>query len=119
MLIYRPSCRYFKSVHPFCPIINKIAFLEQYYFHNPCPPDKYLLYAVLAVATRFMLAGPSEDRLWDRDVILSLRQTLWNRAEEVLINVHRRSKVSTVQTLILLSIFFDMTENVEDDTFHW
>ncbi|KAI9494489.1 fungal-specific transcription factor domain-containing protein [Zychaea mexicana] len=112
---------FFNHIHPHCPILNKVSFLEQYYFQNPHEPDEYLLYAICAVATQFL---SMEDDLVtgttvSRETVVSVRNNLRERANKILEVVYKRSQISTVQTLILLSMFVSMAQDDDDDSVHW
>ncbi|KAI8143193.1 fungal-specific transcription factor domain-containing protein [Fennellomyces sp. T-0311] len=112
---------YFNHIHPHCPILNKVSFLEQYYFENPHHPDEYLLYAICAVATQFL---SMEDDLVtgttiNRETVITIRHCLREKANRILEIVYKRSQISTVQTLILLSMFVSMSSDDDDDTVQW
>ncbi|KAG0164247.1 hypothetical protein DFQ30_010236 [Apophysomyces sp. BC1015] len=115
--------RYFAQVHPYCPIINKITFLEQYYFHNPNPPDEYLLYAVCSVGARFLSVDfdPHMESISNisSSTVMWLRMEFRRKAKKILEVVYKRSKISTIQTLMLLTMFVDASEHETEDTAHW
>lgn len=52
-------------------------------------------------------------------VLLSLHQIFRERAEKLLAVVYRRSKISTIQTLILLATFVNTSKEEDDDTLQW
>lgn len=112
--------RYFTRVHMYCPVINKIQFLEQYYFHNPSPPDKYILFAMTSIG----LAVFSPEILNIESFHISAEQldechqALKLKAHKLLGIVYKRSMISTVQALILLSMFTSH-EFDDEDTSHW
>lgn len=115
--------RYFRYVHPTAPLINKIAFLEQYYFQNPTLPDEYLLYSICSVAGKYMA---KERQLLAKhnisvETMYSLNQILYERAEKVLDTVFRRSSINTVSTLVLLASFCPTNDQSEqdDDRLQW
>lgn len=113
---------YFRYIHPYNCAINKIAFLEQYYYANPHPPDHYLLYAMFASAIRLVpISGfhlPGGTFVGEQD-ISALRHSLRAESQRAVELAHKRSRISTVQTLIILTMFMDMSDNDEEDTMHW
>ncbi|KAI9494485.1 fungal-specific transcription factor domain-containing protein [Zychaea mexicana] len=114
---------YFVYVQPNIPILNKLSFLEQYYFQNPHPPDQYLLGAVCVVATDFLhfqddyVVGTN----FDRKTIAIIKQALRDKVMKIMEVVYRRSRISTLQTLVLLAHFVTMCDEneEEDDSIHW
>lgn len=115
--------RYFRYIHPTAPFINKIAFLEQYYFQNPQLPDKYLLYSVCSVAGKYL--AKEKEMLAKHNIsvetMYALNQQLYARAEKVLETVFRRSSINTVSALILLASFSPTNDQAEqdDDRLQW
>ncbi|KAI9268930.1 fungal-specific transcription factor domain-containing protein [Phascolomyces articulosus] len=112
---------FFNHIHPHCPVVNKVSFLEQYYFQNPHAPDEYLLYAICAVSTLFL---SMEDDLVTgttvcRETVVAVRNSLREKANKILEVVYKRSQISTVQTLVLLSMFVSMAGDDDDDSVHW
>ncbi|KAJ8654272.1 hypothetical protein O0I10_010094 [Lichtheimia ornata] len=114
---------YFRYIHPTAPFINKIAFLEQYYFQNPQLPDKYLLYSVCSVAGKYL--AKEKEMLAKHNIsvetMYALNQQLYARAEKVLETVFRRSSINTVSALILLASFSPTNDQAEqdDDRLQW
>ncbi|KAL0074955.1 fungal-specific transcription factor domain-containing protein [Phycomyces blakesleeanus] len=114
---------YFTHVHAYCPILNKIGFLEQYYYHNPNPPDEYLLYAICAIGARFINFESQIDlreycNISTED-LRTLQVTLLTRAREILGVVYKRSRVGSVQTLLILTMFVEDSDDDAEDTSHW
>ncbi|KAI7879302.1 hypothetical protein K492DRAFT_208357 [Lichtheimia hyalospora FSU 10163] len=112
---------YFRYVHVAAPLVNKIGFLEQYYFQNPQPPDEYLLYTICAVACHFMIKEKDLNTRYKItvDTIRSLHQCFQTRAQKLLETVFRRSKLSTVSALVLLASFVNMSQGEDDDRLQW
>ncbi|KAI9268935.1 fungal-specific transcription factor domain-containing protein [Phascolomyces articulosus] len=114
---------YFTFVQPHIPILNKLSFLEQYYFQNPHPPDEYLLSAMCVVATDFLhfqddyVIGTN----FDRKTIHIIKRCLRDKAMKIMEVVYRRSRISSLQTLILLATFVTLCDSSdeEDDSIHW
>ncbi|KAG1220849.1 hypothetical protein G6F35_006414 [Rhizopus arrhizus] len=52
---------YFTRVHTSCAVVNKIEFLEQYYFHNSSSPDKYLTYSIAFLGSMIASADDFEE----------------------------------------------------------
>ncbi|KAG2229124.1 hypothetical protein INT48_005483 [Thamnidium elegans] len=111
---------YFTRVHMYCPIINKIQFLEQYYFHNPTPPDKYILFAMTSIVLSVFLPNvvKIDSFKYTVEQLTECQEVLKEKALKLLAIVYKRSMISTVQALILLSMFTN-TEVDEEDTSHW
>ncbi|KAI8143198.1 fungal-specific transcription factor domain-containing protein [Fennellomyces sp. T-0311] len=108
---------YFVYIHPHIPILNKLSFLEQYYYQNPQPPDEYLLSALCAVATEFLhyqddyVAGTNIHR----KTVTALKQSLRDKASKIMGIAYKRSQISTVQTLVLLAMFAVVVDDVEEE----
>jgi hypothetical protein len=102
-------------------MINKTQFLEQYYFHNPSPPDKYLLYAITCIGTALFIPDISlvQNFKFTIDQLHELHICLKSKAYKLLSIVYKRSMISTVQTLMLLSMFVGHGDNDDEDTSHW
>ena len=115
--------RYFRYVHPTAPLVNKIAFLEQYYFQNPHLPDEYLLYTICSVTCKYMVK--EKDLLAKHnisvDTMYAVGQQLYDRAEKVLETVFRRSNIYTVSALILLASFgpTSIQQEQDEDRLQW
>lgn len=112
--------RYFTRVHTYCPVINKTQFLEQYYFHNPTPPDQYLLFAITSIGTSLFIPEILSIKTFDftPEQLAETCNDLRAKAHKILNVVYKRSMISTVQTLMLLSMFVSH-DNDEEDTAHW
>ncbi|KAI7883058.1 hypothetical protein K492DRAFT_205750 [Lichtheimia hyalospora FSU 10163] len=113
---------YFQYVHPHLPVLHKMSFLEQYYFENPQPPDENLLCAVCALATQFMVNEQdwiATGQSFTRDMLLDAQTALQRKSEKVLENIHRKSKLSTVQALILITMFMNLGGVEEDTSMRW
>lgn len=99
-----------------------MSFLEQYYFENPQPPDENLLCAVCALATQFMVNEQdwiATGQSFTRDMLLEAQKELQKKSEKVLENVHRKSKLSTVQALILITMFMNTGEEEDGTSMRW
>ncbi|KAI8142017.1 fungal-specific transcription factor domain-containing protein [Fennellomyces sp. T-0311] len=114
---------YFTFIQPHLPLLNKLSFLQQYYYQNPHPPDEYLLSTMCAVAADFLniqddiVAGTDIDR----GTLKSIQKCLRDKAIKILQVAHRRSQVTTLQTLIILTLFICISswEDDEEDSIHW
>ncbi|KAG2221952.1 hypothetical protein INT45_010476 [Circinella minor] len=114
---------YFTFIQPYLPILNKLSFLEQYYFQNPEPPDEYLLSVMCVVAIDFLyyqddyVSGTN----FHRETIDTIKHSLRDKAMKIMGIVYRRSRISTLQTLILMSAFVTLCDlgEEEDDSVHW
>lgn len=112
--------RYFTRIHVYCPIINKTQFLEQYYFHNPTPPDKYLLFAITCVGTAIFSSEILDAQSFDigPEQLDEINNYLKDKAHQILNIVYKRPMISTVQSLMILSMFVSHDTD-EEDTAHW
>ncbi|KAI8142019.1 fungal-specific transcription factor domain-containing protein [Fennellomyces sp. T-0311] len=114
---------YFAFIHPNLPIINKLSFLQQYYYQNPGPPNEYLLSAMCAIGMDFLnfQDGLVVGTDISRDTVWSMKRCLGDKAAKVLQVAYRRSQISTVQTLILLTLFLTLSYEGDDeeDSIHW
>ncbi|KAI7876653.1 fungal-specific transcription factor domain-containing protein [Mucor mucedo] len=111
---------YFTRIHIYCPIINKTQFLEQYYFHNPTPPDKYLLFAITCVGTTIFSPEILNIQSFDLtpEQLEEMGSYLKEKAHQILNIVYKRPMISTVQSLMILSMFVSHDTD-EEDTAHW
>ena len=112
---------YFTRVHMYSPIINKTQFLEQYYYHTPTPPDKYLLYSITLIGLAIYspeVKGSHQFTL-TKEEILETYQDLKVKIHKLLSILYKRSMISTVQTLMLMSMFVGHDNDDDEDTGHW
>ncbi|KAI8889408.1 hypothetical protein K501DRAFT_100454 [Backusella circina FSU 941] len=112
---------FFTRVHQYYPVVNKIQFLEQYYFQNPCPPDKFLLWTIISIGAKVAQVWTSDiDNFnYTTDQLQDVHQRFSQLARGILSLVHQRSMISTVQTLLLLSMLVHEEKNEDEDTSHW
>jgi hypothetical protein len=108
---------YFTRIHAYCPIINKVQFLEQYYFHSPSPPDKYILFAITYIGTSIFKTDISKAKVFNYtdEQISEMQESLKAKSNKLLSIVHKRSMISTVQALMLLSMFVGYDGESEDE----
>lgn len=108
---------YFTRIHAHCPIINKVQFLEQYYFHSPCPPDKYILFAITYISTTIFKNDISKSKVFNYsdEQISEMQKSLNAKSHKLLSVVYKRSMISTVQALMLLSMFSGYDGEDEDE----
>ncbi|KAI8643426.1 fungal-specific transcription factor domain-containing protein [Parasitella parasitica] len=112
---------YFTRIHSYCPIINKVQFLEQYYYHSPSPPDKYLLYAIVFIGISIFKTDITNAKIFNFSAseLNEIEESMKTKAHKLLSIVYKRSMISTVQALMLLSMFMGHGENDDEDTSHW
>ncbi|KAI8142016.1 fungal-specific transcription factor domain-containing protein [Fennellomyces sp. T-0311] len=114
---------YFTFIQPNIPILNKLSFLQQYYYQNPHPPDEYMLSAMCAIGMDFLnfQDGLVVGTDISRDTVWSIKRSLGDKAAKILQVAHRRSQISTLQTLIMLTIFLNISSGDEDeeDSVQW
>ncbi|KAI9256919.1 fungal-specific transcription factor domain-containing protein [Sporodiniella umbellata] len=110
---------FFKRFHASCPIINKIEFLEQYYYHNPSPPDKYLMCSIAFMASIISDNEDFADRLQEEE-FMELKEQLKTKAYQIISVVHKRPFISTIQSFLMLSLYAeDEVSNEDEDMSHW
>lgn len=108
------------------PVIHKQQFLRQYNSRQPSPVPPLLLNSVFAIASRFIVDVPAATLIIDEanskeEKKLSaceLGDFFFERAEQMLETEGRKSRLSTVQSLLLLSMYFDISAEGEDSR-HW
>ncbi|KAK4510412.1 uncharacterized protein ATC70_004842 [Mucor velutinosus] len=112
---------YFTRIHNYCPVINKVQFLEQYYYHNPSPPDRYLLFAIAFIGITIFKTDITNAKVFNlsNQQLDEIEESLKNKAHKLMSIVYKRSMISTVQALMLLSMFVGHGENDDEDTSHW
>lgn len=107
-----------------CPIVNKMTFLEQYYYQDPNPCDEYLLSAICAICVRTMsildrFTLPLCITELTEDEFLEMGNAFQEKAVSIFDYIYRRSRISSVQTLILLTMFVEPPASDSDDTSYW
>ncbi|SAM01672.1 hypothetical protein [Absidia glauca] len=115
---------YFTTYHPVCPVINKMSFLEQYYYQDPSPCDEYLLCAVCAIGARALsmldrATLPACIGELSADELVDMECAFRDKTFSILDLFYKRSQISSVQTLILFTLFAETPENDSDDTSFW
>ncbi|KAF1803215.1 fungal-specific transcription factor domain-containing protein [Mucor lusitanicus] len=112
---------YFTRIHNYCPVINKVQFLEQYYYHSPSPPDRYLLFAIAFIGITIFKTDITNAKVFhlSNQQLDEIEESLKNKAHKLMSIVYKRSMISTVQALMLLSMFVGHGENDDEDTSHW
>ncbi|KAI7866613.1 fungal-specific transcription factor domain-containing protein [Spinellus fusiger] len=116
--------RYFTCAHEDFPVINKLSFLEQYYFHNPSPPDIYLLHTICGIGIHVLQvefeSGMHPCSSLTINGVKSLYDRMMEKAREVMSIAHKRSRISTVQTLALITLFGEKEDtSINATPFHW
>ena len=87
------------------------------------PPDEYLLSVICVVAIDFL--SFQDDYVigtnFHRNTIDTIKQSLRDKAMKIMGIVYRRSRISTLQTLILLSTFVTLCDDGEEEdiSVHW
>ncbi|KAI9246484.1 fungal-specific transcription factor domain-containing protein [Phascolomyces articulosus] len=103
---------YFDMLHPNCAIVDKRSFLIQYYYEYPHPVDENLFYAVCAVGSQFL---PRHEFSVTRTAGRNLRE----KAMQVMNKAYKRSSLTTVQVLILMSLLAPNSDNNEGSSTNW
>jgi hypothetical protein len=101
-----------------------MSFLEQYYYQDPSPCDEYLLCAICAIGARALsmldratlpvcIGELSADELVDMECAFR------DKTYSIFGLLYKRSQISSVQTLILFTLFAETPESDSDDTSFW
>ncbi|KAI8089619.1 fungal-specific transcription factor domain-containing protein [Halteromyces radiatus] len=115
---------YFSTYQLLCPIINKMFFLEQYYYQDPSPCDEYLLCALCTIGVRTLTlldrsALPPCILELTEDEFMEMGKAFKKRALSIFDLIYKRSRISTVQTIILMTLFVESHDTDFDDTSYW
>lgn len=102
-------------------MLNKVQFLEQYYFHKPTPPDKYILYVIAFIGVSIFIPNILSAQVFHftEEQLKEIEASLKVKSHQILNFVYKRSMISTVQALMLLSMFLRRADNDDEDTSHW
>jgi hypothetical protein len=113
--------RFFTRAHQHYPVVNKVQFLEQYYFQNPCPPDKFLLWTIIAMGAKMaqVWTGDMDNFNYTTQQLHTVHRRFCDLAHGILALAHQRSMISTVQTLLLLGMLVREEKQEDEDTSHW
>ncbi|RYP66123.1 hypothetical protein DL769_006120 [Monosporascus sp. CRB-8-3] len=106
---------YFTWVHPIIPVINRTRFVRQY--KDPKnPPSLLLLQSVLLAGSRVC----SNKQLMDANGSTTpAALTFYKRAKALYDANYEDDRVTIVQSLILLSWFWEGPEDVTKNVFYW
>lgn len=101
-----------------------MSFLEQYYYQDPNPCDEYLLCAVCAIGARALslldrTTLPVCIRELSADELGRMEGAFRDKAYSIFDLIYKRSQISSVQTLILFTLFAETPETDSDDTSFW
>ncbi|KAI7855487.1 fungal-specific transcription factor domain-containing protein [Circinella umbellata] len=108
--------RYFNFIHPRIPMIDKRSFLIQYYYQHPQPLNRLLFYAILAVGCQFLPKGdPSAEMTMERKIGRHLRE----KAMDVMQIAYKQSKITTLQTLLMMAMLVPNSANDEGSSTNW
>jgi Fungal specific transcription factor domain len=122
------ACRFFENIYIHAPFINKAQFLHGY--NNPeCSGsrDEFLLAAICAIGARFLpedivYAAPRQDgKSFD---IVKRKSTdivkfFEHKANTILDIAFKRSRISTLQTLVLITMYFEHSNDPEETSARW
>ncbi|RYO95753.1 hypothetical protein DL764_007606 [Monosporascus ibericus] len=106
---------YFTWVHPIVPVINRTRFVRQY--KDPKnPPSLLLLQSVLLAGSRVC----SNKQLMDANGSTTpAALTFYKRAKALYDANYEDDRVTIVQSLVLLSWFWEGPEDVTKNVFYW
>ena len=91
-------------------MVNKRAFLLQFYYQYPEPLDPHLFYALLALGYQF-LPRQQLDAKVGSTTMYSLGCSLREKAMEVMNLINKESTISRIQTLVLVAMFAPTADN--------
>lgn len=78
----------------------------------------HLLYAMSTLGAQHLIR--EKNTTHNRDILRRIYKTLRSKAEQILEYVHKRSKLSTVQALLLLTLFTSSEmDNLDDMLQQW
>ncbi|ORX48021.1 hypothetical protein DM01DRAFT_1338856 [Hesseltinella vesiculosa] len=115
---------YFDHFHGVFPVINKRAFLEQYFYQDPYPCDEYLLCVICATSLRILhLLSPTQLPPALLPIPLpaqiSLYKALHAKVNRLTENISSRSRITTIQAMILFILFVEPPASDPEDTSYW
>lgn len=107
--------RFFEKVYIYSPFINKSQFERSYKSEHCNCTDKYLLAAMCGVSTRFLpeeivYEKPKSDGSGVETIRRNTSEvgTFFRlKAISILDVAYKRSRISTLQTLLLITMYFD------------
>lgn len=106
---------YFEHVHPLMPVINRTEFMRK--FNDPDDqPSLMLMHAVLLLGTRVSSNPAVLDDKGLNDLVLL---TLFRRAKALYETNYESDTVPTIQTLILIALYWEGPEDVTKNSFYW
>ncbi|KAI9488467.1 fungal-specific transcription factor domain-containing protein [Zychaea mexicana] len=115
-LAERMMTAYFDHLHQKCAILDKRAFLIQYYYQYPQPLEKHLLQAVCAVGAQFLPRRPGSTEF---SVVRMVGRHLRENAMKVMEVAYKRSSISTLQTLVLMALLAPNSDYGEGSSTNW
>ena len=97
-------------------MIDKRSFLIQYYYQHPQPLNRLLFYAILAVGCQFLpKVDPSAETTMERKIGRHLRE----KAMDVMQIAYKQSKITTLQTLLMMAMLVPNSANDEGSSTNW
>lgn len=90
-----------------------MSFLEQYYYQDPSPPDEYLFCVICAIAIQVLLISKRANWLpcmldLDEEHLTYMKESFEEKAQGIFNVYYRRSRISTLQTLVLFTAYGDI-----------
>lgn len=101
-----------------------MAFLEQYYYQDPCPPDEYLFCVICAIGIQILLISKRVNWLpcmldLDEENLTFMKESFEKKGQEIFEIYYRRSRISTLQTLILFAAYGDILNCQTELGIYW
>lgn len=122
------ACRFFENIYIHTPFINKAQFLHSYNnLECTSSRDEFLLSAICAIGARFLpedivYATPRQDgngfdivRRKSSDIVKFFE----DKANAVVDFAFKRSRISTLQTLLLITMYFEHSSDPEETSARW
>lgn len=107
---------YFDHVHPFTPIIDRTHFVKNYAKDLNNPECLMLLNAVLLAASRYTTNPLLLDENGTPDMV---SQMFYQRVKTFYELRVRCKPVALVQTLVILGLYWEGTDDVTQNIFYW
>ncbi|KAI9284109.1 fungal-specific transcription factor domain-containing protein [Umbelopsis sp. AD052] len=119
---------FFENIYIHAPFINKAQFLHAYNIPECTGSrDEYLLAAICGIGARFLpedivYATPRQDgsgfdivRRKSSDIVKFFE----HKANTVVDIAFKRSRISTLQTLLLITMYFEHSHDIEETSARW
>ncbi|OLL21943.1 Cutinase transcription factor 1 alpha [Neolecta irregularis DAH-3] len=108
---------FFQRIHPILPIINRTDFMKRYGDLSANPPSLLLLQSIFLAGSRVSKSAALIDPNTGSTNAASL--TFWKRAKALFDADFEEDKVAIVQSLLVLSWWWEGPEDVTKNVYYW